>query len=394
MDLKPYGLQIALAKGMHLDTHLKQENVQVGYFSKHRGIFVLPSGRYSLGAFLGSGSFATTYSAVHETTNKSYTMKVIPLKNVTLSSVVRECIVHILLMKESTGQKYGPYVPRFYEVAYDTYNDMMLLRTETIQDILYDRYRAGTTVENDTIIPNTVAQIAHILDFFYRRLRFNHRDCKPNNVLYNYEPVTGKIHVKLIDFGYSCLTWNGIRINAGHRLSHSCFRPSRDLTQFLYATYTDRAIPVSERLKATLREMLTFPVDNRICRLYEGCRAYGHVMEIWAHTYRFLDDRRVENQKAVPKAARARMLEFMGYAEAAPVPQRSIIGLPHCTPERVLNPRTRRCISRVSGEGRRILRLSKRYSTPSARTLRRYRDSKSHTRKGKGKVKAKAKADS
>jgi serine/threonine protein kinase len=382
MDLRSYGIQVTLQKGMRLEPHLKEQNIRVGYFSKHRGLIILPSGRYSLGAFLGSGSFATIYSAVHEKTNKAYTMKLISLKNVTMESVMRECIVHILLMKESVNEKHGPYVPRFYEVVHDSYNNMMILRTEIIQDILYDRYRAGTPQENDTIVPNTLAQMAQILDFFYRRLRFNHRDCKPNNVLYNYDPVTGRIQVKLIDFGYSCLCWNEIDIHAGDRISGTCFRPSRDLTQFLYATYTDRAIPLSEGLKAVFREMLTFPVDGTLCRLHEGCHAYGHVMELWAHTYRFMNDRRIDNPHAIPKRVRARMLEFMGKPVQVDVPQKSIVGLPHCTPERVLNPKTRRCVTRVSSEGRRILRLSKRYSTPSPKTMRQYRNSKASTRKG------------
>ncbi len=376
MDLRKYGLQITLQKGMRLESHLKEQNIRVGYFSKHRGMFVMPSGRYSLGAFLGSGSFATTYSAIHEKTNKAYTIKLISLKNISFESVMRECIVHILLMKESENEKHGPYVPRFYEAVHDTYNNMMILRTEMAQDILYDRYRADTPQENDIIVPNTLAQMAQILDFFYRRLRFNHRDCKPNNILYNYDPSTGRIQVKLIDFGYSCLCWNGINIHAGDRFDGTCFRPSRDLTQLIYATYTDRAIPLSEGLRAVFREMLTFPVDGKVCHMYEGCEAYGYVMSIWAHTYRFMNDRRIENPNAIPKRVRTRMLEFMGQPVQVAVPQRSIVGLPHCTPERVLNPKTRRCVTRASAEGRRILRLSKRYSTPSPKTLRRYRNSK------------------
>lgn len=375
MDLKPYGIQITLSKGMKLD--LQQKNIRVGYFSNHRSLLVLPSGRYSVGAFLGSGSYSTIYSVTHETTNMAYTVKLIPMKKTTFESVIREAIVHIILAKESANEKYGPYVPRFYEIAYDSYNNLMILRTENVQAILYDRFRAGTKEENDNIVPHAIAQIAHILEFFYKRLGFNHRDCKPNNILYNYDPTTGRLDIKMIDFGLSCLCWNGVDIHAGDRFGGAaCYRPSRDLTQFLYATYTDKSIPLSDRLGATMRDCLTFPVDGRLCRMYEGCHAYGNAMEVWAHTYRFMNDRRVENPHAVPKVIQRRMLEFLGLPKAGPVDRRSIVGLPHCVPERVLNPKTRRCISRASAEGRKALRLSKRYSTPSPKTLRRYRDSK------------------
>jgi serine/threonine protein kinase len=387
MDLRNFGIQITLTKGMNLEPYLQQKNVRVGYFSKHRSLLVLPSGRYSVGAFLGSGSYSTIYLATHETTNISYSIKLIPVKKTTFESVIREAIIHILLAKESVNESHGPYVPRFYEIAYDSYNDLMILRTETIQDILYDRFRAGTREENDNIVPHAIAQIAYILDFFYKRLGFNHRDCKPNNILYNYDPTTGKFDIKLIDFGLSCLSWNGISIHAGDRFGGAaCYRPSRDLTQFLYATYTDRSIPLSERLRGTMRECLTFPVDGKVCRMYEGCHAYGNPMEVWAHSYRFMNDRRVENPHTVPRVLKRRMLDYLGMPAKGVVDRRSIVGLPHCVPERVLNPRTRRCVLRASAEGRRVLRLSKRYSTPSPKTLRKYRDSRNrnHTTKAKG----------
>jgi serine/threonine protein kinase len=358
---------------MNLESHLQQKNVRVGYFSKHRGILVLPSGRYSVGAFLGSGSYSTIYSATHETENTSYSIKVIPIKNNTFASVIREAIIHILLEKESANEPNGPYVPRFYEIAYDSYNDCMILRTETIQDILYDRYLASSAEENDTIIPNTLLQLARILTFFYKRLEFNHRDCKPNNILYNYDAHTGRIQIKVIDFGFSCLCWNGVNIHAGDRMDGVCFRQSRDLTQYIYATYTDSGLRISEPLKREFRDLLTFPVAGQLCRLYKSCRAYGETISMWGQTYRFLNDLRIENPQGTPQVIERRMLEFLGSRQTP-------AGLPHCVPERVLNPQTRRCVLRASAEGRRVLRLSKRYSTPSPKTLRRYRNSRKKLR--------------
>ncbi len=373
MDLRPYGLQMTLQKGIHLNTAINKTVVDIGYFSRHRSMFILPSGRYSMGAFLGSGSYGNIYTGIHETTNQLYSLKLISMNRTTFASVIRECIVHILLERESSDQPDGPFVPRFYEVAYDPYNDMMILRTETIQDILYDRYLASSAEENDTIIPNTLLQLARILKFFYKRLEFNHRDCKPNNVLYNYDVRTGRIQIKLIDFGFSCLCWKGVNIHAGDRMDGGCFRQSRDLTQYVYATYTDSALRMSEPLKQELRDMLTFPIAGQVCRLYEGCRAYGQSVSMWGQTYRFLNDPRIENPQGTPHAVERRMLEFLGSRQTP-------AGLPHCVPERVLNPQTRRCIARDSKQGQRVLRLSKRYSTPSAKTLRQYRNSRKKLR--------------
>ncbi len=385
MDLKRFGLNITLQKGMNLETALISDNLAVGYYSKHRGVMVAPSGRYKIGAFLGSGSFARIFQGTHETTNQGYSLKFIPTQKASVASIMRECIVHILLERESAKEAYGPYVPRFYEVIHDPYNHLIVLRTETIQDILYDRYKAGTPLENDVVIPHTMAQIAHILDFFYRRLRFNHRDFKPDNVLYNYDPATGRFDVKIIDFGFACLRWQGISIRAGDRFAAEgggCYLPSRDLTQFVYATYSDSNIPKSPRLRLMLEDVLTFEADGRPCRMWESCRAYGNPMSIWGHTYRFLNDRRMRNPAAEPAPLRSRMMRFLGITEAgrqtpmARIVRYGIVGMPHCTPDRVLNPRTRRCVRRSSPAGRAVTRISKRYSTPSPKTLRAYRKSK------------------
>ena len=369
MDLRPYGLAITLRKGMDLDALLTPNNLQVGYFSKNRAFLTLPSGRYRVGAFRGKGSFSEV-RLVYDAANRDTTVKMIDMRNpaTTVASVMREVIIHILLEKESADAPNGPYVPRFHEVAYDPYHHLIIIRLDTTQDILYDRYKAATEAENDIIIPNTIAQLAGILDFFYRRLAFNHRDCKPNNVLYNYDSRTGALDIKLIDFGYSCLCWNGITIHAGDRFRGKCNLVTRDLTQYLYATYTDHGIPCSPRLRALFRSVLQFEADGKECRMWRGCKAFGNPMTMWAHTYRFLD-RGIVNPAAEPRRLQKRMLEFMGT-------ETSIVGMPHCAIDRVLEPKTRRCVRRNSKTGRKTLRLSKRYSTPSPETLRRHRNVK------------------
>ncbi len=378
MKLHEYGIQVHLEKGMKLDQSLDVSRLNVGYYSSHRNLFVLPSGRYSAGAFLGKGSYATILHAVHESSNQSFTMKLIDMKNVSVESVIRECIVHILLEKESEDEPSGPFVPRFYEVAFDPLHNLMILRTETIQDILYFRYKAGTVAENDKIIPHTIIQLAYILDFFYKRLKFNHRDCKPDNVLYNYDTTTGKLDIKLIDFGFSCLCWNGVDIHAGDYFTGStCFLPSRDLTQYVYWTYTNQSIPLSPGLQKVFRDILTFRADKDLCRMFLACRAFEKPMRAWGDSYKFLDDRRIRNPQAVPGHLRATMEAFLDIytgSNLKEIQSYTIPQLAHCTPDRVLKPQTRRCLRRDSPKGQQLLKLSKKYSTPSTRTLRRKQD--------------------
>jgi serine/threonine protein kinase len=374
MDLHSKGIHIRLEKGMDLDKYLTKFNVALGYFSKNRGLFELASGRYQADRFLGEGSYSTIVQAIHETNNTISTMKLIDLRDNTLQSVLKECIIHCILEKESEKEPHGPYVPRFYEVAFDPTHNIMILRTERIQDILYYRYKAGTAEENDVVIPRTLAHVAYILNFFYKRLRFNHRDCKPDNFLYNYSPETGIFDLKLIDFTLSCLTWNGIQINAGNYFSPTdpCFHPSRDLTQFIYWLSTNTSIQLTPKLASTFRELLTFPLHSRVCRIFAGCSAYGSSFQTWGQSYGFLNNPRIRNKKTYTLAIKQLMMQMLGLRPdgLASILSYRIPMLPHCPPEKVVNPKTRKCVHRDSRRGKELLKKSKQYSTPSKKTLK------------------------
>ncbi len=338
----------------------------------------MPSGRYNADKFLGKGTYAKILQAIHETNNTVSTFKLIDMNTNSFQSVVRECIVHILLETSSEKEPLGPYVPRFYEVAYDPIHNLMILRSERIQDILYFRYKASTAEENDKIIPHTLAHIAHIFDFFYKKLKFNHRDCKPDNILYNYSPSTGQFQIKIIDFTFSCLSWNGIPINAGEWFSKSdtCYLPSRDLTQFIYWVYTNASIPMTPQLRSILADILTFPAENRMCQMFADCFAYGRYVRTWGESYKFLNTSRIINWKAYPEKLRDAMMRLLKIQDVKGVPTLTTItkagipGLEHCVPEKVLNPITRRCVLRDSVVGVQLLKLSKKYSTPSTQTLK------------------------
>lgn len=376
MDLHSKGIHIHLKKGMHLDAVLDKFHVSIGYFSKSRGLFDLPSGRWQADRFLGQGSYSTIIQAIHEVNNVICTMKLINLRENSIASVLKECIIHCILEKESEHELHGPYVPRFYEVVLDPINNMMILRTERIQDILYYRYKAGTAEENDRVIPRTLAHVAYILDFFYKRVQFNHRDCKPDNFLYNYSPETGEFDLKLIDFTLSCLTWDGICIRAGNYFPQqdTCFHPSRDLTQFLFWLATNTSIPLSRSLQHIFKNLLVFPIEKTTCNVLAGCSAYGTSFKTWGQSYSFLNNLRIQNKKTYAVAVKNLMMNILGQDKQSlsAIYQVRIPGLPHCSPEKVVNPKTRKCMHRNSSEGKKLLKKSKQYSTPSRRTLKLY----------------------
>ncbi len=391
MDLTPYGIRVVLRKGMSMELeNLVPSKLAQGSFSQSQGRFDLPSGSYSLGPELGRGMYGITYQAIHAQTNHVYAIKVETVKSPEkIGNMIKESIINILLEKESEHQPDGPYVPRFYEMAYDPVRQLVMLRIERLQGTVSGIIPASTHEQNDVLVPQILGDVAHILNFFHKSLRFNHRDLKSNNVGYVIGAL-GKPVPKLIDFGFSCITWKGVQISgAGYfPITDPCYIPSRDLMQFVYELLKYDRYSFSARLQAVLEKLLTFPLDNKTCKLFEGC-SYKHTYlrkGDWEPLYDFLNNRAVHNPHTEPQALHRHMLEFLGQAPTkhttpvTPAPHVTA-QIKHCLPEQILNPRTRRCVRRSGKVGRLVQKQTQR-QTPSPTAHR--------TRKTKTKASCKA----
>lgn len=86
-------------------------------------------------------------------------------------------------------------------------------------------------------VRQVVLQITVILKELYKRIGYNHRDFKPDNIMFN--TVNGKPNIKLIDFGFSCLKYKNLIMKSksldvySTRLT-SCDSETRDLHAFFY----------------------------------------------------------------------------------------------------------------------------------------------------------------
>jgi serine/threonine protein kinase len=375
IDLSPYGIQMVLRKGINIDLALANVAVNEGSFSRSQGKLTFPSGEYSVGSYMGEGTYAQTYQAVDGRTNTAYVVKVVKPRTDMRSNILntlKECIIHILLERESRTQPEGPHVPKFYEVAYDTERRFLLIRMERLYGTLADKYNGATPEQNDANVLESLAGLAQILNFFYGYLRFNHRDLKSDNLMYNYGPG-GKLVVKLIDFGFACLTWHGVQISGASyfAVTDPCYIPSRDLTQYVYEIHRTYRGHFSQRIRAMLEDILTFELKGgNVCQLFRGCRVGRQQMRGWADIYLFLKSKNVKNPKAVPEAVYERVMHMLG----RPVPRGQptpIEAVPRqgeaaetvkCLPEQVMNPKTRRCVRRSGAVGRRIMRATQRKS--------------------------------
>ncbi len=400
MDLTPFGIRLVLRRGMSMEYEtLGASRLAQGSFSRSQGRFDLPSGTYSLGPFLGKGVYGESYQAINSVTNQVFAIKVITVKSQsTVSNTIKECIINILLEQESASEIDGPYVPRFYEIAYDPHRDYIIVRTERLMGTIFSLYQASTPEQNDLIVPQTLGDIAHILRFYADKLKFNHRDLKSDNIMYIMN-AQGKYLPKLIDFGLSCITWRGVRITGAYfDVMDTCYLPSRDLTLILYEFVTHLQTMFSTRLLAVFMDILTFPIEGgKTCKLWEGCKVGRKKLapRDWAgnkydSVYDFINNPRLKNPKAEPQEFHRRMLEFLGQAPTrrttpmTPIDKHLTAQIRLCLPEQVLNPKTRRCVRRSGKIGRKILRDSSRHApTPTGQRASASASASTRTRKHK-----------
>lgn len=391
IDLSPYGIRLALSRKTRLEAELSPALLNKGYFSRSQAIFQFESGRYSVGSFMGKGTYGESFQAIHSTENTVSLVKIVKIdprggdRTAFINNTVKECIINILLERLSENQPYGPYVPHFYEVAYDDIHDVILIRMERLHGVLADLYNGSTPIQNDYNVLETLGDLSAILDFFYTRVQFNHRDLKSDNVMYNIVKVgdQDKIVVKLIDFGFSCLTWEGQRISGASYfpLKCHCFIPWRDLSQFVYEIYHDYKRRFSPQIQGFLQNLQTFELDGKTCRMYEGCQLSRSVtLARWRDTYDFLNKRRVRNPQCSPERLHRDILKMLGRPmkkTLTPLHPTERRGTPaeikKCLPEQVLNPKTRRCVRRQGAIGRKIIEATHRRTLSPLTSTRRLR---------------------
>ena len=382
IDLEPYGIRLVLRRGMSLEYEpLSPSRLALGSFSQSQGRLDLPSGTYSVGAKMGSGTYGKVYQVINSITNHVSVAKIVTPRDIKeVSDLIKECIIHIVLEKESEHEAEGPYVSRFYEIAYDPVRSLLILRTERLNGVLKDLYYASTPEQNDLLAPQTLGDVSHILNFFATKVRFNHRDLKTDNIGYAITP-TGKHVVKLIDFGLSCLTWKGVQISGGYfPFTDACYLPSRDLMLILFELVSYMDDLFTPLLLQLFKDILTFPLKTGdMCRLYDGCQlgkkrlaARNWKGDIHESVYDFINNRALRNPNTEPAEFHRRMVEFLGQVPhkrttpMTPVDKRITAQIRHCLPEQVFNPKTRRCVKRSGKVGRKLLCAS-RLPTPTRR---------------------------
>ena len=337
MDLAPYGIYHVLTPNSDLKS-IKIKNLNKGVVSKlpdgEISGFSFLSGRYELVRLLGEGTYGKTY-AVESKEKKLYAVKLLKLPTANITTFIKECIIQIILAETSKQEPNGPYVPILYEVGYDIDAKLAFLRTELLDGNFDKLIQNATKQENDVFLPWAISEIASILDFFYTKIKFNHRDLKGDNIMFQ-RKEDNSIRIKLIDFGLSCLSWDSLHIEgAGYSGFKTCFKEDRDLSQFIYSIAKYEQQYISERLYIRFAQMLLANVGpNHTCRILSNCSVYG--LKDWLTSYNFLNRKNVSVPLANPTYVKQQMNGFR-----KGIPFKDIKGL--CQHGERWNTRKRRC---------------------------------------------------
>lgn len=247
IDLRPYGLNLTLDESLSQDefeARLTKDIVLNKVNADDKG-FIFANGakelKYSNPRNLGKGY----YGAVTECTNSNLCRQV-AIKNVELNekfstpevqlaNFLKEYIIQIILSEVSKPVGRVPEVYRIGISDEETPTSGFII-SELMDDTLDKFIKNKSEEEKDVIVTDALVQVADILDFFQKTVRFNHRDLKSNNVMY--KTVGGKPVYRIIDFGYSCIMWNQLEIQTNTYQFQTCFKAGRDLAQLTYELKT------------------------------------------------------------------------------------------------------------------------------------------------------------
>lgn len=272
MDLRPYGLNLTWTPETEIRT-IDSTLLSPGHIEDTH-VFVIANKRFTAKEKINQGSFGVIYKV--ENRGKLYACKVLRFMGTAMDfqAFLHEVLIHILLLQASLPEKNGPYVPYLYHLAYDKALNKTYIITEWMDKTLRDEIVHHSKSENDRRLPTYLSQLAHILGFFGETLRFNHRDLHSANIM------VGKGRVVIIDFGYSCLLWEGVEFKGPSSVydaaRNPCYKEDRDLPFLLMELYMYYDAFISDKLRKLFHASLIARVDpHGVCDLGVLCPEHG-----------------------------------------------------------------------------------------------------------------------
>ena len=307
VDFSKYGLNWKITPELTtMPLNFKDNISTVERKDKNKLIFTKPNGEKTtlqLQNILGAGTYGEAWSS--DTLIEKdipIVVKIISFNrlkeeyvNGFVYDTVQEALIQILIYEATKNIRIdkinlrGPFAPKFFLMGRD--NDAIYIVMERLHSNLFDMLKqknksTSWTPPTGAFIKNSTLQICKILQILYEKLNYNHRDLKPDNIMYNI--IDGNINIRLIDFGFSCLKYKNMAITSVSETSYAselqhCDSSVRDIHAYFYyllhyTYYAKMDCPLKRVLNALMTSDQTPPKN-------------------WTDTYLVYDEKNADTSK-------------------------------------------------------------------------------------------------
>ena len=193
---------------------------------------------YKKGAKTGEGAYGKVYEC--ERDGESCIVKEMVYEDGSdfVASLI-ESIIQIIVVKETESSNYpdynlkGPFAPRLYDVAYDSLTGKVFIFAEKMKSTFRNFFEKAAGKDSGKDLVYIILRVAIILSELFKKLSFNHRDFKSDNCMY-IRDASGNMLPRVIDFGFSCIKYKQLTINAKPDRFRYCNVEGRDMSHFIY----------------------------------------------------------------------------------------------------------------------------------------------------------------
>ena len=269
---------------------------------------------YEIGSILAEGTYGRVYHARRAT--RSTHARNIVIKE-SSSATLEEPMLHAIAHKTFADIGLGSVIPEFYEVTKQS--SSLFMAMEWIQGstllkffhvyltkitnaakviFLPDSLQASRT-RNDTLLLDVLVQSSIYLTILQKKLRFNHRDMKLNNLLIRHTSSRSRSILRkldhpllptpwnclydlvMIDFGFACIACDSKKsmLEAGtfFKPDYDCMNAGRDLALLIYSIHAYFPLDqyVSPSLWTFLHQCMIAHKGDKHIQLLHGIQTDG-----------------------------------------------------------------------------------------------------------------------